>query len=329
VDPLAHFGLLPFTRREALDAGVTKREWERAVADLHKIRRGVYLRELAAGDCLRHAQLTAAAMKGRTNHLACSGSAAALLGLPNPFFTWWSRVPVTVAGPKSTGEVRRALAAWDPVATVWGLSTGLIDTAVTLAAELPLPAALMVTDAVARRLAGTKDRFELASHECRSEVRRRLTESSDLPALRLANPAAESPAESFYRGHMLEQGFVEPACGVPLLGASGRQYFADMVAAGVLIEVDGKEKYEDLDVLIAEKRREDDLRMLHPAFLRSWVEDLYADPAGEMRRLGLTYPQVFPDLGMNYSSVISTSSTPRSPARSARSHPPGSRTPDR
>jgi hypothetical protein len=143
----------------------------------------------------------------------------------------------------------------------------------------------MVTDAVARRLAGTQDRFVLASEPCRTEVRRRLTTHHDHPALRLANPAAESPAESFCRGHMLLRGFHDPACGVPLRGASGAQYFADIMVGSLMIEVDGRGKYRDLQVLIDEKNREDDLRARGWQVHRVWVEDLYTDPEGEMVRL--------------------------------------------
>jgi hypothetical protein len=161
----------------------------------------------------------------------------------------------------------------------------LIDTAATIAAELPLPQALMVTDAVARRLAGTQDRFVLASERCRTEVRRLLTRNHDLPALRLANPAAESPAESFYRGHMLLDGYDDPPCGVPRRGASGKQYFIDILLERLAIEIDGLVKYTDLDALRDEKTREDDLRAAGHDFLRVWADELFADPAQQMRNL--------------------------------------------
>lgn len=154
-----------------------------------------------------------------------------------------------------------------------------------IAAELPLPQALIVTDAAARRLADTEDRFELASEECRLRVRSHLTRHRALPALLLANPAAESPAESFYRGQMLEHGFPEPACGVPMQGASGEQYFIDLLLDRLAIEVDGEEKYDSRASLVAEKRREDDLRAVGLSFLRPWAKDVFSDPLGEMRRL--------------------------------------------
>jgi hypothetical protein len=52
--------------------------------------------------------------------------------------------------------------------------------------------------------------------------------------------------------------------------------------------VDGLGKYQPsngLDVLLAEKRREDDLRATGLHFHRLLVEDLYAHPGREMDRL--------------------------------------------
>jgi hypothetical protein len=279
--------LTPITRAMALEAGMTPWQWRSLIesGSLERIRRGVYARVRARDDRAIHAQRVAAELLLRTDHFAVSTSAVALLGLPNPYFELWQKLPVQLAGPKSRPDrgVRRIDAA--PIPTPWGPSTDLIDTAVLVAAELPLPQALMVTDAVARRLAGTTDRFVLASEPCRTEVRRRLTRNHDLPALRLANPAAESPAESFYRGHMILQGYTDPPCGVPRRGASGKQYFIDILLERLAIEIDGLVKYTDLDALRHEKTREDDLRAAGHDFLRVWADELFADPAQQMRNL--------------------------------------------
>lgn len=287
MDLEAVFGLRAFTRAEAISAGVTPAQWRAVLAskELKRFRRGVFAVRTAPGDRDGHAQQVSAALAGRTNHFACAASALVLLGLPNPYFTTWSRVPVAIAGPKSSPRrgIRRLHVA--PIPTPWGPCTDQLDAAAQIAAGLPLPQALMVTDAVARRLAGTTDRFWLASERCRTEVRRQLLEVADLPALRLADPAAESPAESFYRGHLLQSGFDEPRCGVPVRGASGHQYFADLVLDGLLIEVDGRAKYANLEVLLAEKRREDDLRATGRSLHRTLVEDLYANPRAEVEHL--------------------------------------------
>jgi hypothetical protein len=279
--------LLPITRDLALAQGITPWQWRSLVetGELTRLRRGVYVRVVATEDRAIHAQRVAAELLPRTDHFAVSASAVALLELPNPYFRPWRRIPVRLAGPRSRPRrgIRHGTTA--PITTPWGSCTDLIDTAVTVAAELPLPQALMVTDDVARRIADTKDRLVLASEECRNQVRRRLTLTADSSALLLANPAAESPAESFYRGHMILAGFPEPRCGVALRGASGRRYFADLVLDGLVIEVDGALKYRTVDDLREEKRREDDLRAMGHPFHRVPADDLFADPDTEMSRL--------------------------------------------
>lgn len=286
--------LIPLTRATALDRGISDWQW-RALIDsgaLTRIRRGVYVPLLATEDRAIHAQRVAAELLPRTDHFAVSTSAVALLGLPNPYFRPWRHLTVQLGGPKSRPKsaIRHMTSA--PVITGWGPTTDLIDTAVTIACELPLPAALMVTDAVARRLADTEDRFFLASEACRNQVRERLTRTCDEPALRWANPAAESPAESFYRGHMILAGFTDPPCGVPRKGDSGSQYFIDILLGNLAIEIDGKVKYTDLEVLRSEKTREDDLRAAGHHFHRVWVEDLYEGPAREMSRLTAKHGQM-------------------------------------
>lgn len=279
------FGLRPFTPREVLEQGVTYRQWSRIRPQVVRLRRGVFVTALGDDDRTRQCQRIAAELITRTDHFAVGTSAACLLGLPNPGFTPWDRLDVTIGGKQTRSKrgVRRA--PHSPIATDWGPCTNLTDTAVTVATELPLPLALMVTDAVARRLAGTKDRFVLASEKCRTEVRRRLTHAAEARALALADPAAESPAESFYRGHMVLAGLAEPRCGVALRGASGKQYFADLVLDRLIIEVDGALKYRTIDDLRNEKNREDDLRAMGHAFHRVPADDLFRDPTTEMYRL--------------------------------------------
>lgn len=259
-------------------------KWRSLIASgrLVRLRPGTYAWSVPTDDRLEYLQRVTAALMRRSDHHAAGPAALAVHNLPNPYFKRWSRLPVLLAGKKSRPERNIRRATFAPIDSPWGPVTDLIDTAVTIAAELPLPQALMVTDAVARHLAGTTNRFELASERCRTEVRRRLTHTSDLPALRLANPAAESPAESFYRGHILLRGLPEPRCGVPVRGGSGSQYFIDLLLEGMAIEVDGKGKYKDLQVLIAEKKREDDLRATGLEFHRPFVEDVYANPDHEM-----------------------------------------------
>lgn len=292
----AQFGALPFTRRDAIGVGVTEWQWRMAVNRklVHRLGFGVYCAVIADDDRLRLCQVTAAAMLRRTDHFAVGSSALAIHDLPNPYFRRWTRLPVQLGGPKTRAPLNIHASKVVPIPSSWGAVTDLIHTAEAIATELPLPQALMVTDAVARRIADTDNRFMLASERCRTEVRRQLTQNLDLPALRLANPAAESPAESFYRGHMLITGHPEPSCGVPATGATEDQYFIDLLLEGLAIEVDGLVKYVQGDprILIAEKKREDDLRAVGYEFHRPFVEDIYADPGLEMVRLQAKRDQI-------------------------------------
>ncbi|MEI2784608.1 MAG: hypothetical protein V9E82_02740 [Candidatus Nanopelagicales bacterium] len=52
---------------------------------------------------------------------------------------------------------------------------------------------------------------------------------------------------------MILQGYEDPACGVPMRGASGNLYFLDLMLPGLAIEVDGKAKYLELGVLTARR----------------------------------------------------------------------------
>jgi len=270
-----------------MEAGMSAWQWRNLTTSGQLVRlvRGVYAQAIPSEDRHAYLQRVAAGLIKRSDHYAVGASALAVHDLPNPYFRQWTELPVLLAGKKSRPArgIRRATFA--PIDSSWGPVTDLIDTAVTIAGELPLPQALMVTDAVARRIADTTDRFELASERCRTEVRRRLTHTLDLPALKLANPAAESPAESFYRGHMLLRRLPEPSCGVPMRGQSGAQYFIDILLETLAIEVDGRIKYQGpsgVQALVDEKRREDDLRATGLDFHRPFVEDVYADADREM-----------------------------------------------
>lgn len=285
MDLQAHFGLAPFTRKQAIAAGLTA--WQSRVVkpELIRLGQGVYLLRHADDARTRHCQKVAGQLLLKTDHFAYGLSAVALLGLPRPFFGSWDTVQPHVGWRQTrAGRGTTAIAAV-PVPTPWGPCTDVVDTAAHIAATLPLPQALMVTDAIAGRLAGTDDRHTLASEACRTEVRRRLTRHHDHDGLRLANPAAEAASESFYRGHMLLQGYDDPLCNQPHRGASGNEYFIDLTVDHLAIEVDGEQKYEELQTLIAEKHREDDLRLMGWDFERCWVKALYADPQEAMRAL--------------------------------------------
>jgi hypothetical protein len=278
----------PFSRAQILAAGLPAHKWREAIESgaLSRLRRGVYVQETGRDDRTRYAQRVAAELVTRRDHFAIADSAAAFHELPNPWFAPWSSRPARIAGPRSRPDRGIEPAGrLEPVETPWGPAVDPVSAAIGVAADLPLPQALMVVDPVATLLAGTTDRFTLASQQCRTRVRRLLQERADLPVTRLADPAADSPAESFYRGHMLVAGFPESRCGVPRRGASGKQFFVDILLDGLAIEIDGAVKYTGLEALTAEKLREDDLRETGLGFHRVFVEHLFADPSSEMERL--------------------------------------------
>ncbi len=275
------FGLKPFTRAQALEAGLTVRQWREVQPKLVKLRRGVYIVRKADDPRTHHCQKVAGILLTKTGHHAIGMSAVAVLNLPDPPYFRWKEQPVQIGAARTRESRRVTKSAASTIETEWGPCADAVSTAIHIASERPLPEALMVTDAVARILAGTTDRLELASPECRDRVRRRLTRDNDLPALALANPAADSPAESFCRGHMIEYGFEDPTCGVPLIDARGKQRFVDLLLDLFAIEVDGDGKYDEYQALRMEKRREHDLTLAHRLwFHRILVDDLYRDPLG-------------------------------------------------
>lgn len=282
---LDRFGLFPFTARDAKQAGLTHHEWLVIKAELVRLRHGVYVAQDGSDSLTRYRQKVAGELIAHTDHFATSMSAVALLGLPQPFFHSWDTEDVRIAGPRTRSGRRIVRSTGSPIPTAWGPSADLIETATLIAAQLPLPDALVITDAIALRLGGTADFEVRASQACRDEVRRQLTRYSDLPALRLADPAADAPSESFYRGHLILRGHTGIACGVPVLGDSGSLYFVDLSLDGLMIEIDGEVKYTHLDSLVAEKDREDDLRATGGPFHRVWVKRMLASPGQEMERL--------------------------------------------
>ena len=287
MDLTSAFGIRPFTRAQALGLGLTTWQWQQLVEQrqIEQLRRGVYVTRLADDDRGRYQQKVGAGLMNRTNHVAFGDSAFAIHELPNPWFMPWERRPLLIGAKKARRDRGVSkLPGIAPLHSDWGPVTDLTTTAAWATSELPLPQALMVIDVIAQRLADTRDRFVLSSEHCRNDVRLRLTHEIDLPGLRCADPAADSPAESYFRGHLIEADVTGLQCGVPIRGATGDQYFADLLHGRLIVEVDGRGKYRTVQDLIDEKFREDSLREAGYGFLRVWVEDLYADPDREVQR---------------------------------------------
>lgn len=286
------FGLYPFTYSQARQVGITDREFRGIKPELTLLRRGVYVTRLADDGRTRHSQKVAGELLTKKGYFATGMSAVAMLGLPDPPFHRWDEQPVLLGAAKTRADRGVILNRSVPVLTPWGACTDAVTTAIDIASTEPLPEALMVTDAVARQLADTDNRLELASEDCRERVRRLLTEDHSHPALALANPAAEAPSESFYRGHMILEGYADPACGVPRIDAEGRQRYIDIQLENLAIEIDGDEKLQRQQDLVDEKEREDDLRLTGLHFLRARVIDIYANPGACMAKLARKVQQV-------------------------------------
>jgi hypothetical protein len=82
-------------------------------------------------------------------------------------------------------------------------------------------------------------------------------------ALSLVRTGAQTPLESLSRVRLMRQGLPEPALQVPIYRADGSLIgYVDMLfeLLGVIGEADGALKYEDRNVLVQEKRREDQFR---------------------------------------------------------------------
>ncbi len=105
--------------------------------------------------------------------------------------------------------------------------------------------------------------------------------------LDLADPAAESALESHSRGVLVAAGVPRPACGVPVQGADGRQYWADMLwrDTATIGECDGAVKYLEPSVLYREKLRQEALEEAGWRVVRWGYAELLNDPDRIVARL--------------------------------------------
>lgn len=148
--------------------------------------------------------------------------------------------------------------------------TSIRRTCIDLARGMALPYALIALDC-ARRIGVAEDEL--------LDLAQRMKQWRGTKQLRmqipLANPLSESPLESATRGTALAAGLPAPELQVPVQGASGANYRADLVWPGarLVVEADGIEKYGETEAerrtnFEREKAREDDLREADYAFIR-------------------------------------------------------------
>ncbi len=193
---------------------------------------------------------------------------------------------VHVSGPRLHGSVSGARAALHSVdippwqrARIDDIAvTSLARTTVDCARGHSLAAGLVVADAAARRIVLSLDEGEgdprvlVLDAERRATARealeRVLSQQSWTPLIRnarrtigMCDPAAESAHESRSRAFLIRSGIPLPICGLPVVGADGRTYWADMAWPDhmMLGECDGLGKYVSPEVLRREKLRQEAL----------------------------------------------------------------------
>lgn len=301
-----------FTVRQAAEAGVSAPTLRRLCAQRRIVRviHGRY--SLDAADGSREAYLRRARALAEGAPLAASAAAAAW-GLPCPHpHGRWEQLPSMVCAPREQHlpkGLRRTPVPSD-LAPARG-ATGLALTAVDVARSLPAPEALIVVDATARMLAGTADRSLLASRRTRERARDLLLRAAGeryrcrgvrraREIVALADPAAESPPESFIRGHLHVIGAPAPVANPRLAGASGRTYYADLYWPDhrLVVEIDGAVKYRDSpdrpadpDALVREKRRMLDLERAGIAVIRFTAGEVLGAPQWVARSILNTLPE--------------------------------------
>jgi hypothetical protein len=179
--------------------------------------------------------------------------------------------------------------------------TSPLRTAVDLAMSSPLPQALVTMDAALRlrTLALSKAAFVREDRRvedptgqalARAELQQSLAACGGRPgaaearrAAHAASPLAESPAESWSRGHLLIRGVVPLGLQARVIDAEGRQRRLDfLLAEGLAGEVDGMVKYDVADG--ARRLREEKTRdlLLERVGIRTvrWTGvEVFRDPA--------------------------------------------------
>ena len=148
--------------------------------------------------------------------------------------------------------------------------------------------------------AGGVPRDVLADHAQQMTVKRHRRRFLD--ALDAADQRSESAGESLMRVLMKDLGFGVPALQVPIT-VRGRTYWADaeFEEAGVVVEFDGLQKYdrgggplnraEAAQAVVAEKRREDDIRSTGRRMVRFVWDDLNSLATIEAALLRACVPQ--------------------------------------
>lgn len=285
------FAAAPFHLAEAERLGIGPDRLERACAAgaLTRVGRGWYVVRTPAAPWLARLRVLQAENSGL---VACGATAALLWLIAVPPFRGIAPDELELAFLEGSGGMRGrrvgirahrwAIPAHHAVVGPHGiLVTDPFRTAMDLARGQSLPFALVPLDAAARHAAmrGMLP-YEIAAELCvrRDDMRGGHGVRLAARAFAHVNGLAESALESIVRGRIIEAGLPSPSLQVPLVGASGRCYRADMGldlpgepegSWGLLIEADGLGKYDRPEALAEEKKRQHDLERRGHVFVRA------------------------------------------------------------
>lgn len=269
---------------EAASSGLTPEmlEWACRRGHLRRLRRSMYTTAMQWETCDpqgRHRLLLTAALRAVPNAVAVADSAAVLLGLPVPTVPPTPRFTLPRLGGPSGGpglqagtRGRRALLAEDEVMVHRGLRVTVPErTVVDCARHLGRPWALAVADAAARLWRLPPEALaEAAGRNPRAPGHRAARWVAEH-----ARPEPESPLESLARAAVILGGHPAPEPQVWVHTDRGSFRVDLMDRAGVIIEADGKVKYNDPQDVWKEKVRQDALRRRGHEVVRFTIADHY------------------------------------------------------
>ena len=248
-----------------------------------------------------HAQRLAALAQCNEAVVACGASAAQIWQLPIPPTPYGQRDTLEIAYRDGHGGKRgeRFVA----FARRWSLPdehvtrgpcgepvTTPLRTAIDIARGQPLSFALIPLDTALRMTVMGGQRPEEARarlHAVCGALRRGHGIRAVGLALPFADERSESALESIVRGRILEAGLPPPYVQVPVTGASGRRYRADLGmdlpgdppgSSRLLIEADGRQKYAGVDDVLSEKDRQIDLERRGYRFARTHYREMLSRP---------------------------------------------------
>lgn len=303
----AAFGHEPFHTGQAEQLGVTRRQLEHAAMASLITRLGCGWYALACQTPspfdfpAQHRQRLTVLAHGNDAVVACGISAARIWQLPIPPSAPRTPDRLEIAYREGSGGKRGER--FSAVARRWFLPdehvttgprgepvTTPLRTAIDVARGQPLAFALIPLDAALRMTVKGGGAPEDARAQL-STVWRALRRGHGIRAVGAALPYAdersESALESIVRGRMLEAGLPRPYLQVPVTGASGRRYRADLGldlpgdppgSSRLLIEADGRQKYTDVDDLLGEKDRQIDLERQGYCFARTDYPEMLSRP---------------------------------------------------